>query len=256
MSCEQSRALIHAYLDGELDLIRAMEIEEHLRECPGCAGEYANFAALRSTIKKDGSLYYPIPAGLPGSVHALLAETIPEESKASTLVWPSRWIQFGAIAAALALLAVLSWLLGPVLSRPRTTDLLAQEVVSEHVRSLMANHMTDVPSSDQHTVKPWFRGKLDFSPQVKDLSKQGFGLVGGRLDYIQDKSVAALVYQRRQHVINLFVWPSAKENDEAAQEITRKGYNLIHWRQSGMYYCAISDLDERELRDFVQLVQN
>ncbi len=255
MRCDRSRALIHAYLDGELDLVRAMEIEEHLRECPACAREYAGYSALSSAIKENGSLYYQIPAGLPLRVRAVLAETVPARRKSRVPAWPVRWTQVGALAAALAFVAVLTWHFVPVLSIPRSGDLLAREIVSDHVRSLLANHLTDVPSSDQHTVKPWFRGKLDFSPEVKDLSKQGFTLVGGRLDYLQDESVAALVYQRRQHVINLFVWPLSTDNNRSRTKIALKGYNLVRWTKSGMVYWAVSDLNDRELQEFILLVQ-
>ncbi|MBA3356983.1 MAG: anti-sigma factor [Pyrinomonadaceae bacterium] len=120
----------------------------------------------------------------------------------------------------------------------------------------MANHLTDVPSSDQHTVKPWFDGKLDFAPPVTDLTAQGFPLVGGRLDYISNRPVAALVYQRRQHFINLFIWLSTNDSESGNKIMTRQGYNLIRWNQSGMTYWAVSDLNLNELQEFAQAVQN
>ena len=154
----------------------------------------------------------------------------------------------------LALAALIALRFVPSPQHPSPDQLLAQEVLASHVRSLMASHLTDVPSSDQHSVKPWFDGKLDFSPPVEDLSAQGFPLVGGRLDYLADRPVAALVYQRRKHFINLFIWPSTERS--AQEAVMRQGYNLIHWTHAGMTYWAASDLNYRELGEFVRLVQN
>ena len=150
---------------------------------------------------------------------------------------------------------IIIWSIASFASRPSQEDVLAQEVVASHVRSLMANHLTDVPSSDQHTVKPWFDGKLDYSPAVKDLSPQGFSLHGGRLDYIGNRPVAALVYQRRQHSINLFVWPATQAPAPNGKASERQGYNVIRWSNAGMTYWAVSDLNLAELQQFVQLLQ-
>ena len=133
---------------------------------------------------------------------------------------------------------------------------LTQELVASHVRSqMLPSHRFDVASSDPHTVKPWFEGKLDFSPPVKDLAGQGFPLVGGRLDYLHNRPVAALVYQRRKHSINLFIWPSSPGDEAAPTKATRQGFHMIRWTSSGMTFWAVSDLNEGELQEFVRLIQ-
>jgi anti-sigma factor RsiW len=157
------------------------------------------------------------------------------------------------LAACVAVAAVVVFRFAPGASRPSQSDLLTQQVLASHVRSLMADHLTDLPSSDQHTVKPWFDGKLDFSPPVKDLSSKGFPLVGGRLDYLQDRPVAALVYQRRKHFINLFIWPSPESSTQ--RMAMQHGYNIHHWADSGMTFWAVSDLNNSELEEFVRLIR-
>jgi anti-sigma factor RsiW len=171
----------------------------------------------------------------------------------TTRVTAWRWL---AVAASVLLVAVTAFTLLRHGNVPSAEDLIAQEAVSDHVRSLMQpNHTVDVPSSDQHTVKPWFNGKLDFSPTVDNLAEQGFPLIGGRLDYLGGRSVAALVYQRHQHYINLFIW-SSNGTQETAERFRRlQGYNLVHWNGAGMEYWAVSDLNEGELRQFTDLVQ-
>jgi anti-sigma factor RsiW len=269
VNCQENEMLIHTYLDDELDLLNTVRLEEHLRECAACAEASRNHQTLRSAIS-SGGFYFKAPNNLSERIHLALQEADQADPHTSTSVQelsgpkPSRpmskrmWWQFSwtwaGLAAAVAMAALVVWRLDPAVSRPSQDDLLAKEVLASHVRSLMATHLTDVLSSDQHTVKPWFNGKLDFSPPVKDLSGNGFPLVGGRLDYLEDRPVAALVYQRRKHFINLFIWPSA--SDSGQKTVMRQGYNLFHWAQAGTTYWAVSDLNCSELQEFVHMVQN
>jgi anti-sigma factor RsiW len=250
MNCEETQELVDAYVDRELDLVKGLELERHLSECVACSEHHASLLALRSAIN---AVYYTPPASLQRRVKSGIRKASKSEAMARVprvMTW--RWI---GVAASVAFLLVVSWSIVRLSGRPSPDEVLAREVVSNHVRSLMVNHIADVPSSDQHTVKPWFNGKLDFSPTVIDLSEQGFPLVGGRLDYLDSRTVAALVYQRRQHIINLFIWPTG-ESDRSELTATRQGYNVIHWCQTDMSYWAVSDLNANELREFVQLARS
>lgn len=251
MSCQQTQELIHPYLDGELDLMRSLEVERHLPGCQACSMTFRNQQALRTAIT-TGSLYHQAPAGLRQRVQTAARRGGQTESKPVFLSW--RWLSLGVSLAAVALLIVA---LIPTRMRPPADDLLEIEIASAHVRSLMADHLTDVASSDRHTVKPWFNGRLDFSPAVIDLTERGFPLIGGRLDYLDNRPVAALVYRRQQHLINLFIWPSAEATQHSpSNPVAQQGYHLVRWTAAGMTYWAVSDLNEGELGEFIQLVRN
>jgi anti-sigma factor RsiW len=198
--------------------------------------------------------YYDAPAALQGRVQSALAQVAKREA-GSDVRRSTSW-QWIAIAASILLASSVALNFTLFRSHRDDRDRLAQNIVSSHVRSLIGTHLIDVPSSDQHSVKPWFNGKLDFAPDVKDLAAQGFPLIGGRIDYMANQPVAALIYKRRQHVINLFVWPSTSSVN-SSEELTRKGgYNLIHWDKAGMNYWAVSDLNLSELRQFRTLYKN
>ncbi len=260
MNCPENEMLIHGYLDGELDLASALRFEAHLKECAACAQAYENHKAMSRTLKSGPYCYRP-SRDLEQRIRTALVESTSAGSVPATSIQNTKarklprlsWAFLG-IAASLVLVTILVFQFVPGTQRPSQDELLAQEVLASHVRSLMANHLTDVPSSDQHTVKPWFDGKLDFAPPVQDLSAQGFPLVGGRLDYLTDRPVAALVYQRRKHFINLFIWPSTEQSEQ--QAVMRQGYNLIHWSHSGMTYWTASDLNNSELGEFARLIQD
>jgi anti-sigma factor RsiW len=246
MNCPDVRRLLHPYSDGELDVIRHVEVEEHLAQCAGCAEEEKHLRSLRTAVA-SASLYHRAPAKLRNRVRLGSAPVPPRRA-------PMRWV---AIAAGVLLLMGAAAMVGVLLSQARASadDRLAEWIVASHVRSLQVEHLTDVASSDRHTVKPWFRGKLDFSPQVTDLSADGYKLSGGRLDYLADRPAAALVYQRRLHAINLFTWPAANDTEKAVRGLDRQGFHIRHWQRSGMSYWAISDLNEQELDEFVRLIQ-
>jgi mycothiol system anti-sigma-R factor len=250
--CQTAQESVHAYVDGELDLARSLEIEQHMQECKICASAYGNQTALRSAFK-DSSLYYSAPEKLEKRIRSSLRREAKLEGGRRAFGW--RWVPVGVALAFVVLTALILWLAASGL-RPSGNDLLAQEIVANHVRSLqLESHRTDVISSDQHTVKPWFNGKLDFAPPVKDFSSQGFPLIGGRLEYLNNRAVAALIYQRQQHYINLYIWPAGQSNATTEVVGERQGYNLLHWTNSGMNYWAISDLNPVELREFARLSQ-
>jgi anti-sigma factor RsiW len=252
LSCQTAQEFIPAYFDGELDLARSLEFEQHIQECQACASAYRNQTELRSAFK-DSSLYHAAPKRLGKRIQSSLRREAKSEVGGRWFGW--RWLPVGVALALVLLMTLVVWRAMPGL-RPSGDDLLAQEIVSNHVRSLqLESHRADVVSSDQHTVKPWFDGKLDFAPPVKDFASQGFPLIGGRLEYLNNRAVAALIYQRQKHYINLYIWPAEQNNAAGEVATKRQGYNLLHWSNSGMNYWAVSDLNAVELHEFERLVQ-
>jgi len=266
MNCEEAIKLVDGYVDGELDPITSQTIELHLRECHKCNQAYKTHGSLIRAIG-TAAPYYKAPAELRERIQSSLLEQIAEQSNGSgriprgarpliakkqsespSILFGSSW-NWLALAAALVFAAVIAWNVLPRSQRPND-QFLATQLIASHVRSLMANHLTDVASSDQHTVKPWLDAKLDFAPAVVDLSSEGFPLIGGRLDYLDNRPVAALIYQRRKHFINLFVWPAVANETRTPKTITRQGYQLLHWADSDFNYWAVSDVNENDLQAF------
>jgi anti-sigma factor RsiW len=241
MNCETAHTFLDAYSTDELDLVSAMEVETHLADCSNCARELASIRSLRQMVKGP-SLRYTAPTALRQTLAAA------EESRSSFGGW--RVARIAAVVA-LLLLPWVAWYLSA--SRSNATQ-FAEAITAAHVRSLQGDHLLDVVSTDQHTVKPWFAGKIDFSPAVTDFASEGFPLIGGRLDYLDHRTVAAVVYRRNKHLINVFTWPT-NESDEPPRASQLEGFNLITWTRGGLRYSAVSDLNSQELSQFVELVR-
>jgi anti-sigma factor RsiW len=248
VGCDDVQRLLHSYIDGELDLVHSIELEKHLEGCASCKRAHSAFLALRASVKSPEH-YHRAPAALEDRIRTALEQPAAREPSLP-VARPARRVAWRVLALAASVAA--AFLIVRVLT-PAGGDPLAAEILAGHIRSLMPGHLTDVESGDGHTVKPWFAGKLDFSPPVPDLSAAGFPVLGGRLDYIGGRPVAALVYGRRQHRINVFVWPAARASDRSPNSWSRQGYNSVSWAKSGMEYRAISDLNAAELRQFVDL---
>jgi len=247
MSCDRADTVLHAYFDNELDALGAAEFERHLAECSECANGLAELKSLRSSLN-EAQLFEKTPAALRKKVFADLHATKPVVVMPSRTPW--RWL---AIAAALLLFAYTGWRVIPALRGDNHEAVLAAEVVDAHLRSLQPGHLTDVLSTDQHTVKPWFDGKLDFAPPVRDFAAEGFSLQGGRLDVVHGRTAAALVYGRRKHFVNVFIWPTG-EPDAAPRAGSSQGYQWLEWRKGGMEFYAVSDTAAADLEQLQQLI--
>ena len=245
MNCEETSVLLHALIDGELDAGHAREVEAHIAACPDCAARYREFQEFRGVIAPE-DLRHTAPASLRSRIEGKLP--LPQTVAASrrSII---KGFAFGAGASASASAIAASGLLVMVMRGDDQRRLLG-EVVSAHLRSMQAQHLTDVDSTDQHTVKPWFNGKLDVAPPVADLAALGFTLLGGRLDYIDAKPVAAIVYRRRAHVINLFCAPAPGASRRAAAMESLQGFNVRRWTENGLSLWAVSDLAADELNEF------
>jgi anti-sigma factor RsiW len=248
MNCAECEILLHALIDGELDAGHAREVEAHLTDCPACAAKLNAFSSMREALAAPG-LKETAPARLRNRIDAALvpARTIGR----GRFLQPSRRVFFGGFALGTALSAAVAASVVLTVFHDDAERTIAGEVVSAHIRSLQPGHLTDVETSDQHTVKPWFDGKVDVAPPVLDLTAEGFTLLGGRLDYFDGEPVASVVYRRRKHIINLFVARRLGAERAGVGARTVQGYSVRHWSDRGLQYWAVSDLDPRELDEFV-----
>jgi anti-sigma factor RsiW len=258
MTREEANRLLHAYIDGELDAVKSLELEAHLAENPSVRAACERLRAMSAAIR-DKADYHAAPAWLEARVRAAIPSG-PENASARPAWW--RWLKpagsFAVAAdwlrpaASFAAVALVTWVVALGTMRPSEDERVTQEVLASHVRATLTNRFYDVASSDQHTVKPWLSARLAFSPPVADLSASGFELVGARLDYIGAQPVAALVYQRRQHMIDVFVWPV--EAQKTGQMLAHDGFNIEHFAKNGMSFWLVSDLNRNELGDFARLL--
>jgi anti-sigma factor RsiW len=250
--CSEWELMLHGLVDGELDAAHSLQVEEHIATCAHCAGQLESLQALKQRIAQKG-----VQWRTPDHVRAQILATISREAamqarssasgqhgeeRFSILGFIKQWMFVPSLAA---LAASLFLVIAPISDRSSIAD----DVVAGHVRSLLVDHLTDVATSDQHTVKPWFNGKIDFSPPVADFARDGFPLQGGRVDYIGGRVVAALVYKRQSHVINVFVWPAAAGGTAATLRTTasRDGYNMENWSVGGLTFWAVSDVNADDL---------
>jgi anti-sigma factor RsiW len=240
MTCDEAEILLHALIDGELDAGHARDVEAHIDGCPRCAPQLAAYREMSRQIA-DADLRYTAPAALRRRIEA----SLPQPQTA-----PSRRSVLKGFAMGSALSAMAASGLFAIVLRHDDDQRILSEVVSAHLRSLQAGHLTDVVSTDQHTVKPWFNGKLDVSPPVVDLTAQGFTLIGGRLDYLDAREIGAVVYRRRQHIINLFVAQTPDTERRPARMEHIQGFNIRTWSAQGMKFWAVSDVAPDELAEF------
>jgi len=248
MTCREAGPLLHARLDNELDMAGSASIDAHLSDCRACAAQYAALRGLHEEIVAADLAYAPGAA-----LERKLTGQFRQEKVSPSHFWNRGWLNASLLAA--AAMAVVTLIVSvPLLRTAAETEAVNAEILDNHLRALEPMHPVDVPSSDQHTVKPWFQGKISFSPPVPDLAKDGFVLVGGRLEVIRRQPAAAIVYLRRQHVVSLYVSPSTGA-DSKTEPSDLGGYQLLHSEQGNLGYWAVSDVDPAELRTFTDLIR-
>jgi anti-sigma factor RsiW len=249
MNHETARRLLNAYIDGELDVASTAELESHIEASPVLRQELERLSALRQALQTHATRFH-----VPAQVSESLFSTIPGSAEPILSRVSPRW-RTVAIGSAASAAAIFLWSFGSVFMARDTRSVIIDEAVSAHVRSLMADHLTDLASSERHSVKPWLSNRLDFAPPVHEFSGDGFLLVGARLDYIAGKPAAAIVYRHRQHLINVFVQPAPSGGEDSTEFLNHRGYNSVSFESDGMSYRAISDLNQHDLSQLANLLK-
>jgi anti-sigma factor RsiW len=244
MTCDSAQTFLSPFLDEELDANHMAEIQSHVDECEGCSKTLINLRRVNEALH-DGLERQTAPTHLEAKIRSMLRDEL--RTSRPSMVW--KW---AAVAAGVLLAASLSVNMALLNHRGAVEPEMTREVVASHVRSLVGAHLLDVESTDQHTVKPFFQGKLDFAPDVRDFAPQGFPLVGGRVDFVGGRRVAALIYRRGGHVMNVFEWPESG-NGDSLTELSNDGFHSMRWSRAGMRYWAISDVNADALKQFAGL---
>jgi anti-sigma factor RsiW len=251
MKCEHTGSLLHLFADGELGAVRRWRLDRHVAACDACAGQLSSLQSLRAGLRASLP-YHRAPPALAARIGATLAREaappVPERRRRSARL-PVLGTGFAGALAGVALTLLVTG--GTPLTPSSGAD---SDLIASHIRSMMGEHLTDVRTSDRHTVKPWLSARLDVSPPVRDLASDGFPLVGGRLDYINGHPAAVVIYRRREHVMNLFAWSSSGA-DQPMRVSSRQGFNVVAWKQGGTDFAAVSDVDATELKDFATRIE-
>jgi anti-sigma factor RsiW len=258
MNCDDSRIYLPAYLDDELDVAESLRVQKHLVTCGDCRQVQDEQLALRSALR-DSELFAHPSVDFSKRIEAAVRKAAKEEARSQRSSWFEAWrlesFRWVPAAAVLLIVTTIGAFLAMNSLRSSHQQLVASAVLAGHIRSLQPNHLIDVPSSDRHTVKPWFQGRLDFSPPVPDLSEVGWNLIGGRLDYVDGRPVAVLIYQRRMHDINVFLWPNHGSADGTIKQEEAQGYQILHWNGAEMTYWVVSDLNNSELLELARALR-
>ena len=250
MECDRATPLLPRFVDGALGLFTRLRMSRHVAGCADCGAKLEELRAMQAAIRMNLP-YHRAPPGLAARIGASLPREMAPVPSRPWFRMPAFGMAGTGFAGALAGVALTILVVG---GQPGGQGGVMQDVIGSHIRSLQADHLTDVLTSDQHTVKPWLSARLDVSPQVLELKEVGFPLVGGRIDYVDGHQAAVVVYRHAKHVINLFAWASPGKADEAFRDASRQGFNLVTWRHDGIAYYAVSDVEADQLSEFARLV--